>query len=295
MAEVLEQPRARRVATPSRGPGEIAVLEYGPQHRPVDIVFLHANGFNALTYRTILAPLAADYRILTLDQRGHGATTLSTVTEGREGWNDLREDLVAFLDAEDLSNVVLGGHSMGGTASLMAAAARPDRVKALALFDPVILPPQRMTPEAAAAARESNFVQGALKRRSTFDSREAAMNAYRGRGAFRTWPEAVLADYVAAGFKDAADGQVELACAPSWEASNFMAQGHDPWDAFDHARCPISILKAETASTCNIESRQDALLATGRVKIELIPGTTHFLPMERPDLVERELRAAASS
>ena len=48
-----------------------------PPDRPVDIVFLHANGFNALTYQrdpgTARRPTL---RVLALDQRGHGLTTL---------------------------------------------------------------------------------------------------------------------------------------------------------------------------------------------------------------------------
>ena len=45
--------------------------------------------------------------------------------------------------------------------------------------------------------------------------------SYRGRGAFATWPEASLIDYVQDGFRERPDGSVELSCAPDWEASNF--------------------------------------------------------------------------
>src|SRR5665213_1397480 len=75
----------RKAALPSRG-GEMAYLDFGPAERPVDVVFSHANGFNARTYRTILEPLAGEMRILAIDLRGHGATTLPTVIEGRDGW-----------------------------------------------------------------------------------------------------------------------------------------------------------------------------------------------------------------
>ena len=77
MSSSPEAPRARTIPLPARG-GAMAALEFGPAGRPVDIVFSHANGFNALTYRTILAPLAADLRILAIDLRGHGASTLPT-------------------------------------------------------------------------------------------------------------------------------------------------------------------------------------------------------------------------
>jgi pimeloyl-ACP methyl ester carboxylesterase len=284
---VAYQPRAHSLRLETKtGAGDFAYLDFGPGERPVDAVFLHANGFNARTYRTILAPLASDLRILALDLRGHGRTRAPAAAEGRNTWLDLGQDLDVFLETLDLKAVLLAGHSMGGTLSLFAAADLPDRVRALALFDPVVLPPER----SAGAPTTSPMVHGASRRRRHFDSRDAAVQSYRGRGAFTTWTEPMLVDYVEDGFKDLADGAVELACAPEWEVSNYLAQAHDPWEAFARSRCPITILRAETASTCNVDSRIDQLTADGRISIETIPGTTHFLPMERPDLVRATLR-----
>ena len=232
-ADQSYEPRAGRVAlsTPN-GSGEMAYFEYGAADRPVDVVFLHANGFNARAYRTILAPLADRLRILSPDQRGHGATALPTDYE-RTSWLDLKDDLIAFLGAMGVGRAALAGHSMGGTASLFTAAEVPERVRALALFDPVILPP----PDERAAmsgglANESPMVAGARRRRREFPSKQAAVDGYRGRGAFRTWTEAQLVDYVEAGFRDNGDGQVELTCAPDWEVSNYIHQQHDSWAAF---------------------------------------------------------------
>jgi len=288
-AAVAYQPRSHLIRLGSgTGAGEFAYLDFGPEERPVDAVFLHANGFNARTYRTILGPLAGDFRILALDLRGHGRTRAPTQPEGRPNWLDLGDDLVGFLETLDLKSVVLAGHSMGGTLSLFAATDAPDRVRALVLFDPVVLPPERPAGQPAS----SPLIHGASRRRRHFDSREAAVQSYRGRGAFTTWAEPMLLDYVEDGFRDLDDGTVELACAPEWEVSNYLAQGHDPWDAFARSRCPITILRAEQGSTCNVDSRIDQLTADGRITIETIPGTTHFLPMERPDLVRSNLREA---
>src|SRR4051794_6447386 len=81
-AATESEPRERMIPLPTRG-GAMAALEIGPSERPVDIVFSHANGFNGRTYRTVLQPLAGTLRILALDLRGHGASTLPTVIEGR--------------------------------------------------------------------------------------------------------------------------------------------------------------------------------------------------------------------
>lgn len=279
------EPRARRVSLPSRG-GEMSVLDFGAPDRPVDIVFSHANGFNARTYRTILAPLASELRILAVDMRGHGASALPTVIEGRDGWHEFREDLRALIAAETDRPVVLAGHSMGGTASLLTAAAEPDRVKALALFDPVIFTPSQPATEMT----DNPLADGAQRRRAVFPSKAAVREAYTGRGAFRSWRPEQLADYVEAGFRETPEGEVTLACTPAWEASNFRTHHYDPWAAFRATRCPIRILRAEQGSTARLDEGEAELLATGRVEIEVIPGTSHFLPMERPDLVRQLLR-----
>jgi pimeloyl-ACP methyl ester carboxylesterase len=291
-AKVNAQPIPRRVALPSRG-GDMAYLDFGPAERPVDVVFSHANGFNGRTYRTLLEPLADEMRILAIDLRGHGATTLPTVIEGRDGWAEFRDDLLAFLAAAAEGPVVLAGHSMGGTSSLLAAAADPARVKALALLDPVIMPPEALADREAVA--ESPLVQGALRRRAVFPSKQAAVDAYTGRGAFKSWSPAMVADYVEAGFRETAEGEVTLTCTPEWEASNFRTHNYDPWAAFAASRCPIDIRRAEAGSTCRVEGREAALTADGRIAIQTVPGTSHFLPMERPDVVAQALRRAVRS
>jgi pimeloyl-ACP methyl ester carboxylesterase len=294
-ADFAYEPRSCRLAmAPPIGPGEIAYLDYGPADRAPDLVFLHANGFNARAYRTILAPLANDLRILAIDQRGHGATSLAT-DRPRTSWLDLKDDLLAFLDAMRIERVALAGHSMGGAASLLAAAEAPTRVLALALLDPVIRPPGPTSPASRDAMLASPMIAGAMRRRRSFPNRAAAVLGYHGRGAFRTWTDAMLADYVAAGLRDMPDGTVELACAPEWEVSNYLNQDHDTWGAFGRSVCPIHILRAELDSPGRIDGHTDQLTASGRIRIDTIPGTTHFLPMERPELVREAIWEAVKA
>ncbi|MGX7707864.1 alpha/beta fold hydrolase [Methylobacterium sp. Gmos1] len=258
--------------------GHLAALDFGPADRSLDALLLHANGFNARTYRSLLAPLA-DLHVLAYDHRGHGRTTLPAEPAGRSDWQDVTDDLLALMDRLDAPPLVLIGHSMGGTAALLAAAARPGRVRRLVLLDPVIQPPERR------GQGHAGLAEGALKRRSDFPSREAALAAYRGRGAFRTWPEAPLADYVADGFREVPGG-VTLACTGAWEASSYMAQGHDPWAALARLSCPAEILRGETGSTCALTEDR------GSVTVETVPGTTHFLPFETPERVRAAIRRA---
>ena len=280
--------RSRAIVLPGRG-GEMSAWEMGPQDQPIDLIFSHANGFNGRTYRAIVEPLAVRFRILLLDQRGHGRSRLpANASIPRKSWNDLVDDLGAALEALDARDVVLAGHSMGGTVSTMTAAAARERVRGLVLLDPVILPPAVILQ--GDDPPDSPLVAGAQRRRAQFPDLASVIAAYTGRGAFRNWTADMLADYVADGFHPTSDGQVGLTCTPAWEASGFMSSSNDPWPAFDVLQMPMHILRAEAGSTCRIEGHEARVLSGGRVRLETIPGTSHFLPMERPDLVRDALR-----
>jgi len=290
----LSPPRRLTVPIDNRwGGGTMAVLDFGDPKRPVDLIFSHANGFNAVTYRSILAPLASSLRILAPDLRGHGATRLPTSIEGRRDWHDHRDDLISLLEAFPGPPLVLAGHSMGGTASLLAAAERPDRVSQLVLFDPVIWGGLTnllfRTPLLRRFSDRIPLVKSARRRRATFDSREQALAAYRGRGAFKGWSDSALIDYLADGLTPDVEGFI-LSCAPAWEASNFVSQSHDPWRAMKTYRKPIRILKADTGSITQVPEHPRGL---HHVTVETVPQTGHLFPMTRADVVRDALFDAA--
>lgn len=76
--------------------------------------------------------LATQYRTIAVDLPGHGEAT-----DDREDWHvaDFGEDVAGLIQALDLDNVVLVGHSMGGPASLRAAALSGDRVRGVVAVD----------------------------------------------------------------------------------------------------------------------------------------------------------------
>ncbi len=287
--DVHEGARKLRIAGLSNGvvPGRPAV------------VWLHANGFNARTYLHTLGPIADDLNVLAIDQRGHGATPQNTSARGKTDALDMRDDLLALLDVVYRDQrVILAGHSMGGCVSLLAAAEAPHRVRALALFDPVILSRDaaRSAMQAeGAAASEHTLVAKARNRRARFASRQEAFDVYRHRSIFRGWPQPALRDYVEAGFRDLPDGSVELTCAPEWEAANFAAHGHDIWAAMSRIEAPVWIYRAEQGSTCAITKASEFPRPPGQAVVRTVPGSTHFLPIEAPQVVRDALLEVAEA
>ena len=247
--------------------------------------------------------MAGELRILALDLRGHGASTLpADAHRYRRSWSVFRRDLVEVVDqsaaAQPGHRLVLAGHSLGSIVSLLAADKRPAAVKAVVLLEPVLLPywasVYAALPWVAGGTwRKLPLAVGALRRRDRFSSPELAMLSYRGRGAFKTWPEEMLRDYLTGGLRPLPDGEVELACAPAWEAANYAAQANDSWGAIRRLKRPILLYRAEHGSSCFADpsalARRNPLL-----QIRPVPGTTHFLPMERPDVAQAALREAAA-
>jgi len=65
----------------------------------------------------------AGYRVVLYDQRGHGESTRGTVPFSIPV---LADDLAAVLEARDVHDAVLAGHSMGGMTIMSLATHRPD-------------------------------------------------------------------------------------------------------------------------------------------------------------------------
>lgn len=288
-AEALIEPRRLDVAINNRwGQGSMSVLDFGDPARPVDLVFVHANGFNAETYRRLLQPLSGSLRIWAPDLRGHGQTRLPLTTDIRRNWHDHRDDVVSLLQSMDGAPVALAGHSIGGTSSLLAAAEVPDRVSKLLLLDPVIW--GRLTvglfnlPGFGRISSGVPIVKSTLRRRADFDTREQALQSWRGRGAFKGWPDAVLADYVLSGLVDTPQG-VTLACTPQWEASNYASQAHNPWRALRRYKGPVRIMKAQNGSLCAPKNGRMG----GHVTVETVEGGGHLFPITHAALTRDAL------
>jgi pimeloyl-ACP methyl ester carboxylesterase len=280
--------------------GEVSYLAWEEtEARAPSLHFAHANGFNALTYRALLSPLAGEFRIYASDLRGHGQTTLAANPKGMNSWLIYRDDILRILQGLDGRAKMLVGHSLGATASLAAALVRPEWVTGLVLVEPVIMPPRYLRWMALMRRlglidRVFPMVAQAKGRRSIWPSRQAMFEAYRGRGAFRTWPEEIVRDYVEGGALDYIDDrQARLACTPGWEAANYRAGPPDIWRTLDALRCPTTLIVGERRSTCPPPVVAMLTERKPEIKVVHVAGASHFLPMESPAIVQSEIRAMA--
>jgi pimeloyl-ACP methyl ester carboxylesterase len=92
------------------------------------LIFLHGWCGDRAYWKNQVDKFATDYRIITLDQAGHGESG-----KDRKMWtvNSLAGDVEAIVKALDLKRVILVGHSMGGPVGLLAAKRMPGKVVAV--------------------------------------------------------------------------------------------------------------------------------------------------------------------
>jgi pimeloyl-ACP methyl ester carboxylesterase len=280
------------------GGGTMAGVAFGYAGHPPEILFLHANGLNALTYRTLLEPLGEHYHVVAVDLRGHGRTTLPTPVFGYNSWNRHRDDVIDLITRHFPAAVTIAGHSMGGTVALLTAGVRADLVRGTCLIEPVLLPALVTAPfyvpgAALLFTATTPLSRGALGRRNHFDNKEAAFEAYKGRGFFKSWSDDALHDYIEDALVACEKGGFKLACAPFYEARTYSAHAYNVWGALARAPDPIVIMRAEHGSTITPGAARRAVDLRPDVRMAVIEGATHALPMEKPDRVRAAIESAA--
>jgi pimeloyl-ACP methyl ester carboxylesterase len=257
---------------------ELPGLDPGVLGSTVMIVYLaHATSFCGAVWNPVTEAMPG-IETVTWDFAGHGAgPAMATPVD----WAVFGEQV---LDETEPGGIGVG-HSMGGTALVMAQLEDPERFKALILIEPIIFPGPH-------SRVEHQLADIAAKRKDRFGSREEALENFATRRAFASWHPDALAGYVDCGLTD----DFRLACDPAVEADIYRASNdHDTFERMVDVEIPVLIIAGESSEMLGSDLVRAQAGQFHRAGFELVEGAGHFLPMERPDLVaERTLRLATS-
>ena len=96
------------------------------------IVLLHGIGSSCMSWLPVMTDLAADYRLILPDLRGHGQ---SDHPESGYLLDDYADDLERIVAHFELERPILLGHSLGGLTAVTWAKQHPDQALAIVLED----------------------------------------------------------------------------------------------------------------------------------------------------------------
>jgi pimeloyl-ACP methyl ester carboxylesterase len=114
------------------------VEEAGPESGQA-VILIHGFGGSTFSWReTIPALAAAGYRAVALDLKGFGLADKTLAADYSHAAQ--AEFVIAVMEALDVEQATLIGHSMGGNVAAHLALAQPERVEKLVLVDAAIVP-----------------------------------------------------------------------------------------------------------------------------------------------------------
>jgi pimeloyl-ACP methyl ester carboxylesterase len=265
--------------------------DWGGNGQP--LLLLHGLASNARIWDLTAPLLAGGFRVVALDQRGHG---LSDKPDGGYDFASVSGDLAAFVQALGLKRPALAGHSWGANVALQFAADRPDGVSALALVDGGFLElsafegmtwertVEVMSPPPLAGMKLEAFLQGARN----------------WPGLAELWNDDVQ-EIVLANFRIDEEGRIY----PHLSRDNHLKILRSLWDQkpsalWSRIRCPTLLVPAaldhpDPRNAVWMEHKRKGIaLAEQRapsVKVTWMNDTVHDVPLQRP----RELAGAIRS
>jgi pimeloyl-ACP methyl ester carboxylesterase len=98
------------------------------------LIFLHGWCGDRAYWKNQVSAFAPDYRVVTMDQAGHGESG-----KDRDQWTvaSLGQDVESVVKALELNRVIVIGHSMGGPVGLIAAKRMPGKIVAVIGVDTI--------------------------------------------------------------------------------------------------------------------------------------------------------------
>ena len=238
------------------------------------VVFIHGAMHDHSVW-TLLARWAAHhgYGVLAIDQPGHGRSEgpLLPDVESLADW------LLALLDAADVQNATLVGHSMGSLVALETAGRAPDRIQRLVMIGTAY--PMKVSDALFNAARENPHRAIDMVNAFSFSS-TAAKPSYPGPG---TWLHG--ANQALMRRMQALDASTNL-FLHDFTVCDRYAHG---LEAAAQVRCPVTFILGERDQMTSPKATKDIATAL-EARVVTLPGG-HSLMQEVPDGVLNAVRA----
>lgn len=262
-----------------RGSTELAlrVIEWGPRSA-APVVMLHGIRGYAETFSTLAAALAPDFRTIAYDQRGRGESDWDPV---RQYYNDTYvRDLEAVVQQLELARFDLLGHSMGGIAAYVYAAANPNRVRRLVIED-----------AGPGASRDS---AGSARIRHEFSSTPTSFESWEAATEFMcklrpTVTESARTERLRNMLRKRDDGswtwQYDHAGIAEARLNGDPSRDVDLWQHVEAIVSPTLLLRGERSDYLRRETAEAISTRNPTIQWRDVPDAGHYIHDDQPEVV----------
>ena len=221
------------------------------------LVFVHGWSCDRTYWEQQMKHFQSDHLVVVMDLAGHGESGLDRTTWSMEAFG---QDVVSVVKKLDLKDVILIGHSMGGSVILEAARMMPNRVSALVAVDTFFDVETMMTQDQA-----DQFLRPF---RSNF---RAATRSYVSKYMFTPATDASLIEAIA----------TDMSLAPPDVAIEVLASllRYDTPSALQQVGGPVYCINSDKYLTKVDVAREYA----PSFDASILADVGHFLMMERPE------------
>ncbi|HTE86193.1 MAG TPA: alpha/beta hydrolase [Dehalococcoidia bacterium] len=246
--------------------------DWGSETAP-PLVLLHGITSHSRTWDRFASTMTDRFRVLALDQRGHGETDWAP----RYSTKLMAEDLAAFAAALGLGRFALVGHSMGACNAYYVAAQNPKAVDRLVIgdFGPDVV---GSTAGGQVAAR----IQAAAT--ASFADAEEAV-----RSAVAQNPRAAEADVrhrVSANLKQRDDGRwvwrYDGAGLAAHAPVDRMPSREEQWQMIARIACPTLIVRGAESDTLQRATAERMLEVIPDCRLIEVARAGHSIPLDNP-------------
>lgn len=258
-------------------------LDWGSEDKPW-LLCVHGAAQNAHMWDFTALALCTRYRVIAVDQRGHGDSAWAP--NGEYDRASYVGDLGNFVDHLGMERLVLIGLSLGGSNSVAYAATHPDRVKALVVVD---VGPE---PARGGARAVNNFVT----QRDVLDTYEEFVQRVIEYSPFR--PEWQIRGSLRHSLMQRADGKWTWKYDPVLRDPARRAQrqgaGDDSasrWELWERIACPTLVIRGEKSDVLSSDVAERMLERNRNSWLVEVPWAGHRVPGDNPIAFEEAVRA----
>ncbi len=263
------------------GSPRLHYLEWNP-HASRTIVLLHGNSANAWWWEPLAQQISPEYRLLALDQRGHGDSEWARPAAYSP--TDYANDIARFVEhiAPNADKPVVVGHSMGGLNVLAFARQHPESVPGAMAID-----------VAVTSSRGRDRYLRRLKGLPVVTYPDLATAKAR----FRLMPnEGGIPDDV---LREIAEKSVARTDEGRWtlkfDRESFLGgDGLEVLETIKEIRVPTMLVRAEHSRIMTAEAAENARASNPQTRLVTIADAHHHVILEKPAEVARVIEEFAA-